>query len=164
MRKGIENGLKLVTNAERKKRLEDMRTQFDGYMKEFEKVAAAKREQVKLIGEKLDPEGSKIRQDVEHLASAAAQAGNSNAAILGQAALQATMEVRLYVNKLIGRHDQAALDAVEKHFASLNQSVRRRWTGRPKVRRSAPSSRRRASWFEDYYTAYSSASPSWARS
>jgi methyl-accepting chemotaxis protein/CHASE3 domain sensor protein len=117
----IARGSELTHNAERRKRLDEMRVELDGYTKNFERVVALKHEQIKLIKETLDPSGAKARQDFENLATAAARAGNSNAAILGQAALQETMEVRLGVNKLIGRHDQSAAETIEKHFAELTK-------------------------------------------
>ncbi|HVO15909.1 MAG TPA: methyl-accepting chemotaxis protein [Alphaproteobacteria bacterium] len=117
----IARGMELTRNPERHKRLEQMRDELNGYSKNFERVIALKREQIKLVKETLDPFGGKARQDFDHVATTAAQAGNANAAALGQAALLETMEVRLAVNKLIGRHDQSAPEAIEKHVAALTK-------------------------------------------
>jgi len=119
----IGRGMQLTRNPERHKRLEQMRDELNDYSKDFERVIELKHEQIKLIKGTLDPHGGKARQDFERVATAAAEAGNSNAAALGQAALLETMEVRLAVNKLIGRHDQSAVEAIEKHVAALTKVV-----------------------------------------
>ncbi|MGE5146019.1 MAG: methyl-accepting chemotaxis protein [Candidatus Eiseniibacteriota bacterium] len=123
VQKSIEDGLKLVQNPERRKRLQDMQSEFAGYMKHFETILTLKRERMKLIAEKLDPEGSKIRQDLEGLATDAARAGNSNASIMGRAALLSVMQVRLYANRLIDRNDMAAAATVDKHFGDLMKAL-----------------------------------------
>jgi methyl-accepting chemotaxis protein len=117
----IAQGLKLNRDAEGRKRLDDMNSQLDAYMKHFEQVVALRHEHAKLIKETLDPAGSKIREDFEHLATAAARSGDSNVAILANTALLSVMRVRLYVNEVLDRHEQSAMAEVAKHFADLGQ-------------------------------------------
>ena len=81
--------------------------QFDAYMKHFGTVVYAQARAGEADQRASSTRKAPRREDLEQLATAAAQAGNSNASIMGQTALQSVMQVRLYANKLIGRHDQA---------------------------------------------------------
>jgi methyl-accepting chemotaxis protein len=121
VRSAVARGLEITRHTERRKRLQDMQVQLDGYVKNFARVAELKREQWKLVHEVLDTSGLTMRENLEGLAAKAAQSGDSNAAVLGQTALQALMQVRLYANKVIGRHEPGAAEQVEKFYGDLDR-------------------------------------------
>jgi len=119
VKKHIAAGLALTQHPERRTHWESMRDSLDSYMIAFGKVIELRREQVKLIKDRLDPAGSKARQVLDHLTAAAAQAGNDNAKMLGGRAIEALMLVRLNVNKAISRPSAAAAAAVEVPYAEF---------------------------------------------
>jgi methyl-accepting chemotaxis protein len=122
-REAIASGLALTSNPERRKRLQHMQEMLDSYVADFARVVELKTTQTKLINDVLDPAGLRARQDLEEVAAKAAQAGNSDMATLGRTALQALMQLRLYANKVIGRHDPAAAEQVEKFNGELVRAM-----------------------------------------
>jgi methyl-accepting chemotaxis protein len=123
VKRAIASGLETSRDPERRKLLQHMQGELEAYVKDFGRVATMKREQGKLIHDVLDPAGLKMREDLEAVMTKAAQAGNSDAEKLGQAAQAAVMQMRLYANILIGRHEQTAADRVEKFYGDLVKSM-----------------------------------------
>ncbi len=119
----IEKALAETKNPEREAKLQEIEESFKTYLAHFEKVDVLKQEEEKLVAETLDNHGPKIAADLKEIMAGAAQAGNSNALVLAQAALQSFMEVRLYANKVIGQGDADAAEQAEAAFADLTRAL-----------------------------------------
>jgi methyl-accepting chemotaxis protein len=122
-RAAIMSGLEQTKNAERRKRLQHMQEMLDSYVADFGRVVELRTSQTKLINDVMDPSGLRARQDLEELATKAAESGNGDTATLGRVALQALMQLRLYANKAIARHDQASVDQAEKFNGELVRAM-----------------------------------------
>ncbi|MGQ0663559.1 MAG: HAMP domain-containing methyl-accepting chemotaxis protein [Pseudomonadota bacterium] len=121
VRAKIDAALAAIKDPERRKKVQEVAQHYDAYMKGFKRVSDLKREEHHLIKDALDPAGVAMERSFETLAAAAAKAGDSNTAILAGAGLQNLMRLRLTVNKLLGRDDEALAQEAEKNFADLKQ-------------------------------------------
>jgi methyl-accepting chemotaxis protein len=116
-------GIKEIKNPERHAKMEAMNKAFGEYYAGFEKAVKAKREQVKLIKETLDPSGTQLRVDVEALQFNFAKANDANGMALAAQAFKELMRGRLNVNKVLGRHDKALAEAANKELAAFNETL-----------------------------------------
>ena len=123
VRAAIAKGLATSHVAERRRRLEEISTQYEDYRKGVERVFVLKRDLDKLTSETLDPSGREATDQLLKLADAADKAGNAAVAGLARQTLQALMQVRLNVNKVIGRRDDAAAQQVDQYLVALSQAV-----------------------------------------
>ncbi len=121
VRAKIEEGVALTKNPERLKQFKEMSEQAAEYAKNFDKLVVLKREQDKLIHEVMDPSGTKLRERFGALAAAAAKAGDGNASALAGTGLESLMVFRLRVNKMLGRHEEAAAKAAEEAQVEFNK-------------------------------------------
>ena len=121
VRAKIEEGVALTKNPERLKQFKEMSEQAAEYAKNFDKLVVLKREQDKLIHEVMDPSGTKLRERFGALAAAAAKAGDGNASALAGTGLESLMVFRLRVNKMLGRHEEAAAKAAEEALVEFNK-------------------------------------------
>ena len=119
----LQQGLAEIKNPERHRLLEDIVRNFEAYSKDFDQLVAQMHEQKKLVESTLDPLGANLQQNFDALIIAAAKAGNGSVSVLGYEGRQHLMLARLNVNKLLGRHEQAAADAAEKSFANLTAAL-----------------------------------------
>jgi methyl-accepting chemotaxis protein len=120
----IKRGLAAFKVAERIKKLEHIRDQFEQYAKDFDKLVVLKQEQNKLTKEVLDPLGLKSTTEIQELQNVAvAKAGSSNSMILAGEALKQVLLARLNVNKLLGRHEQSAADGADKALSALKTAM-----------------------------------------
>jgi methyl-accepting chemotaxis protein len=119
----LQQGLAEIKNPERHRLLEDIVRNFEAYSKDFDQLVAQMHEQKKLVESTLDPLGASLEQNFDALIAAAAKAGNGSVGVLGYEGRQHLMLARLNVNKLLGRHEQAAGDAAEKSFGNLTAAL-----------------------------------------
>jgi methyl-accepting chemotaxis protein len=112
-------GLVLIKNPERHRQLEDVVRNFEAYSKAFTDLVAKSHDQKKLVEGTLDPLGARLQLDFDTLIGAADAADDQTTEALGYSGRQSLMLARLNVNKLLGRHEQAAADAAEKSFVTL---------------------------------------------
>jgi methyl-accepting chemotaxis protein len=116
----IADAVREIKNPERNAKMKELSEQFQAYGKDFDTVVPLRREELKLTTEVLDPSGTKLRADIEQLQKwAEVKSGDGNAMILSGEALKQLLLARLNVNKLLGRHDQAASEAAERAFGDL---------------------------------------------
>ncbi len=115
----LTQGLALIRNPERHRLFENLVQNFEAYSKDFGDVVARSHDQKKLVEGTLDPLGARLQLDFDALIGAAGAAGDQTAETLGYSGRQSLMLARLNVNKLLGRHEQAAADAAEKSFTAL---------------------------------------------
>ncbi|MDA0262245.1 MAG: HAMP domain-containing protein, partial [Proteobacteria bacterium] len=108
-----------IKNPERVKAVQGIAAEIVRYLGGIEQVAVLKSNEAKIVSEVMDRAGGQIRGELEALAAGATRAGNSNAAILAQAALVEAMQLRLAVNKTIGRNDKALFEQIHKIEAAL---------------------------------------------
>jgi methyl-accepting chemotaxis protein len=119
----IDRGINEIKNPERNKIMIDIKGLYERYGKNFDRLFQLKQEQTRLTKEVLDPLGLKSRTEIEELQNLASKAGNPDATALSGEALKQLLLARLYVNKLLGRHEQAAADAAEKSLADLKAAM-----------------------------------------
>ena len=110
-----------ITNPERKQRMAEVAKQAATWKQASEKMVAYRQEQAKLVKEVIDPVGSKLRADFQEIQATSAKTGNSNAAVLAGEGAVVAMQVRLNVEKVLARHDNAAAEAATKAIANLKQ-------------------------------------------
>jgi methyl-accepting chemotaxis protein/CHASE3 domain sensor protein len=121
LRDATAKALQRIVRPDRRQKMEEAIKHLDSYFAAFDKVVPAKREQIKLTAEVLDPSGLKMRENADALQSAAANAGDSNMSTLAGAATEQVMRARLNVEKFLARHDQAAADKTEQSLNALDQ-------------------------------------------
>jgi len=119
----IAKALAIARTAERRQRLEEIRTQFQNYRSGVDHVFALKRDLDTLTSQTLDPSGRAATDQLSKLIDAADKTGN--AAVVGAArqALQSLMQVRVNVLKVIGRRDDAAAQQADQYLAALNNTI-----------------------------------------
>jgi methyl-accepting chemotaxis protein len=117
----IEEGLATIKNPERHKKIVDLQANFENYRKGFVRVAELKREQGKVVSETLDPSGLQSRLEFEKLEAETMKAGDRDAIGLASVGAQKMLSVRLYVNKLLGRHDDAMAQQADKYLGELTK-------------------------------------------
>jgi methyl-accepting chemotaxis protein len=122
--KAIENGLGEIRNPGRLSKMEEISARFSGYTKDFDKLTELRRAQQAQISNVLDPNGSKLRVELEKMQAAAAKIGNSNAMILAGSAIEYVMQARLDVNKLLARHDESLKQAADMSFVDMQTALR----------------------------------------
>jgi methyl-accepting chemotaxis protein len=123
VRAAIANGLSEVHVAERRQRVEQIRTEFEDYQKAVQHVFSQKRDLDTLTTQTLDPSGRDATDQLTKLIEAADKGGNAAVAGLGHQALQSLMLVRVNVNKVIGRRDDAAAQLVDRFLSALNATA-----------------------------------------
>ena len=120
----IKRGLDTIKNPERHTKMSELSEQFDKYSADFGRLVELRRGQDKVTRETLDPVGSQSRVELERLqVDAVGKAGNSNTMILAGEALKQLLLARLNVNKVLGRHEQAAAEGAEKALADLKLAM-----------------------------------------
>ena len=123
VRAAIAKGLATSHVAERRRRLEEISTQYEDYRKGVERVFVLKRDLDKLTSETLDPSGREATDQLLKVTDVADKAGNAAVAGLARQTLQALMQVRLNVNKVIGRRDDAAAQQADQYLVALSNAV-----------------------------------------
>ncbi len=89
------------------------------FLKDGEEVIKDRRELDRLSRETLDPAGKAARVSFESLKVDAARVGNTSVVTLAGVAELLVMQVRLNVNKMLARHDQALRAEIETQFGEL---------------------------------------------
>ncbi len=117
----IQTAETAIVNPERKQKMAEVGKQAAAWKQAFEKMAAYRQDQSKLIKEVIDPVGSKLRADFQEIQALSAKAGNSNAAVLAGEGAVVAMQARLNVEKVLARHDNVAAEAATKAIANLKQ-------------------------------------------
>ena len=123
VRAAIAKGLATSHVAERRRRLEEISTQYEDYRKGVERVFVLKRDLDKLTSETLDPSGREATDQLLKVTDVADKAGNAAVAGLARQTLQALMQVRLNVNKVIGGRDDAAAQQADQYLVALSNAV-----------------------------------------
>ena len=124
LQQSIKQGLDRIKNPERHAKMVELAEQFERYRANFDNLAALRQSQDKLVREVLDPIGLSTRAEIEKLQEyAVTKAGNSNTMILAGEALKQLLLARLNVNKLLGRHEQSAVEGAGKALADLKKAM-----------------------------------------
>jgi methyl-accepting chemotaxis protein len=123
LRTVIRRGLDEIKNPARRAKFEDLSKGFEAYAKGFDQLLPLKREQLQIARDVLDPTGQQLRKVLEDQRGKAVAADDAATAHLLGDALQATMQVRLNVNKQLGRHDEAAAKLADTYMSRLNALV-----------------------------------------
>jgi methyl-accepting chemotaxis protein len=120
----IDQALKAIHDPSRHAEMKKIGDEFEAYVKHFDNMIRMRQEQNKLTDEVLDPLGKEARLKLDMLQSATTSGdGNSARSLLIAETLKQWLLVRLDVNKVLGRNDQAAAAAAEKGFADLKSAM-----------------------------------------
>jgi methyl-accepting chemotaxis protein len=119
----VQRALSEIPDGDDRQKAEKMAADYKEYLAEFQHIVDLKHEQQALIVETLDKAGPEMAADFEEIATAAARAGNSDAAVLANTAMNEVMKVRLYVNIMIGRHSEEAQAKAEEAFHGLEAAM-----------------------------------------
>ncbi|MGO3929839.1 HAMP domain-containing methyl-accepting chemotaxis protein [Rhodopseudomonas pseudopalustris] len=124
LRESIAQGLKEIHDPSRLAKMREISQTFEAYTTSFADVIRMRREQSTLIREVLDPTGQKARLKLEQLqAATTAEVGGETTSLLVAEAVKQLLLLRIDVNKVLGRHDQAAADAAEKALVDLRGAM-----------------------------------------
>jgi methyl-accepting chemotaxis protein len=115
----ISRALVEIKNPARLAKTQEVSEKFTRYTAEFNKLVGFRRDLDKVSKEVLDPTGLKLRTDLEQLQGLNVESGTVNFYALVGEAVKQLMMARLNVNKVLGRHDEAAAQAAMKAFADL---------------------------------------------
>ena len=117
----IEVGMERIRNPERKAMVEDIKDKFEKYAELAHRVEALREEKDKIGSTVLDPDGVKLREDLEALQKVAVREGDTNALALAADAMREVMQIRLSVNMMLGRHDAEAKATADQAFGEVNR-------------------------------------------
>jgi HAMP domain-containing protein len=129
LRGKIDLGLTRIKDPASLARLREIATTFDAYVAGFNQVVRLKQEEIKLLFEVLDPIGEQIIDHFERLRAEALRAHTTS--VVGvDLAIERLMQMRLWANKMLGRHDKEAfrranlaLDAVRKSLDAVDPAL-----------------------------------------
>ena len=107
IRHELEAGKTHFKDPEMAKRVHEIETNFEIYAKDIVIVTKLQREHDALIDKTMIPDGEKIIEDIDKIMKNAAKAGNSDAMIYAGAAREHALLARLYMNIMVGRHNEA---------------------------------------------------------
>jgi methyl-accepting chemotaxis protein len=119
----ITRGLTEIRNPDRLAKIKEINAEYEKYCAHFDQLIGLRREQTAHLSDVLDPTGLKLSREIEEIQAASGKANNTDALILSGAAMEQLMLVRLNVNKLLARHDDALRDAADKAFADLQTAM-----------------------------------------
>src|SRR5579883_53026 len=122
VKREIDQGLALIANPERRKRIQDIQARFAGYRKNVDTVFALRRDQDKLVHDTMDPVGVAAGGDFDSLIASSSKGGATDLTILAFQGQQALMQLRLNANKVIDRqHDTEDAKRAEQAEADLTR-------------------------------------------
>jgi len=114
---------KLAANPDMQKTARHLKKEFDIYVADFAKADHLKHEFLDLLGNKLEPAGNKIVEDLEILFKHASAAGNMAFTVSAANAMEHALLARIYANELVGHKDTTVGDKVKKEFAAFAKSI-----------------------------------------
>ncbi len=118
----IGRGQAIVRQPAQRDRIQDIAGRFAEYRKGIERVIALRQEEDRLVREALDPVGVQATSQLGGLIESAG-AIDPTTSLITVAARQQLMQLRLDVNKMIGRRDEAAGAAADKSLAALEDTL-----------------------------------------
>ena len=119
----LDQARKVIHDPKHMAKLDEITAVFGEYMSLFMKVRSVKAEHDQLVKEKLFPESDKIVQDLEIIASDATRNGNSNAAILAQAAHEHGQMLRLYAQSMVFESSEEFGAKVQKELQEFQSAM-----------------------------------------
>jgi methyl-accepting chemotaxis protein len=123
IRERIDKGLARIREPQNRSRLRQIKQDFGIYVEGFDRAAALKREEIKLLFEVLDPVGEQIRDHFERLRAQALRMDGRHAVVTVDNILQRLLDMSLWANKLVGRHDENAFVRANQSFDSLKKEL-----------------------------------------
>jgi methyl-accepting chemotaxis protein len=112
-----------IHDSKRSTLIGDIKDKFGKYAKLVHKAEALRAEKDQIGKTVLDVDGDKLRKDLEILQSIKAREGNTDGLLLAADALKEIMQVRISVNKILGRQDSKAKATAEQAFKAANQHL-----------------------------------------
>jgi methyl-accepting chemotaxis protein len=123
LRAKIDDGLSKINDPANHRRLQDIKEAFDAYVAAFNQAVTLKREEIQLLFEVLDPVGEQLARHFEKLRAEALRIGDLPAANVIGTVLERLMELQLWANKMLGRHDEQAFRRADLALASLRNAL-----------------------------------------
>jgi methyl-accepting chemotaxis protein len=119
----IAHGISIAETEEEKAELTAMGEKLTLIVNDFEKSTELEAERTRIATETLSIAGPKLSEDFEAILRKASADGNTNAAIIAGEAAREALKARLYVNMLLDRHEEAAVEQAEASFHALAKSI-----------------------------------------
>jgi len=107
-------------NPEHKALLEEMNSGIARYIEKFSEAEKLENHFNALIIDKMEPEGIKIKEDLDKMFKDMVAAGNTDASIYINTAREHVLTARLYANILIGRQDDSFGEKAKMEFEELH--------------------------------------------
>ncbi len=115
----IADALTVANSEAEKAELQALAEDLTLFMTGVNEVADMEGARAKIATGTLDVIGPKLTADLEAVATAAADSGDSHAAYLAASALSQALKARLYANLMLDRHETSDAAAVDASFKSL---------------------------------------------
>ncbi len=116
--------------AEQAQRIDKIEQDLDLYMLDFEKSVSLEHEFLALVSQEMAPNGERIIEDLDAIQDEARKLGHNEVLLMATMARQYVLQLRLYANIMIGRHDQSLaakvrqeIDRSKTLLASLGNAV-----------------------------------------
>jgi methyl-accepting chemotaxis protein len=123
IQKEIADALAIANSAEEKAQLGALSEELTKFMAGLNEVADLEGARTTVATGTLDVIGPKLTADLEAVAKAAAESGDSHAAYLAASALSQALKARLYANLMLDRHESSDAATVDASFQSLTGIV-----------------------------------------
>jgi methyl-accepting chemotaxis protein len=121
----IQDLEKAIVDGPRKKAVQDLATQFEGYAKAFPKITELKDGQISLTAQVLTPSGDKFRSALLKLRDAAAKDGDAGVVALANEGNDLFSQLRMNSIKFNTRHDKESGEQVERYYGETTKLVTR---------------------------------------
>lgn len=118
----IAQGQATIQQPAQRDRLREIDARFTEYRNGIDRVISLRQEENRLVRDALDPAGLQATGALSGMVEAAG-AVDPTTALITVAARQQLMQLRLDVNKMIGRRDEAAGAAADKSLAALEETL-----------------------------------------
>jgi methyl-accepting chemotaxis protein len=115
----IKSAAKEVSDPAQRKLIADVSTQFDGYAKDFESVAALKHDQEKLTHDTLEPAAAKLAKSLEEISVTAFRARKGDAESAAETELRKLLKTELAVTRALAGHNDTLVSAADEAFAGV---------------------------------------------
>ena len=119
----IAHALAIANSDAEKAELNALSNELSEFMSGVNEVATLEGERTEIAIGTLDVIGPKLTADLEAVAKAAAESGNSHAAYLAATALSQALKARLYANLMLDRHETSDTATVNASFKDLSTIV-----------------------------------------
>ncbi|HYH37130.1 MAG TPA: methyl-accepting chemotaxis protein [Azospirillum sp.] len=124
LRGALRTAVDATSNAERRRGLERMTALFESYGANFGKLVESRRQRDRLIEERMNPLGTRARENLTKIIASAMADGDMEAAALAGQAQEKLMLLRISGLRFLGNPDQKFVDEVKARNAEFEAIVK----------------------------------------